>query len=205
MQTSPASSCSPASSLAETDAASFAQHYWNNSRKAMEILAASPLSNIIKPQIKTIVTYYHRLYQGGTENVMRALAGLWSEAGYRVVVVVDEGSFLDEALLPPAVAVRAIPVVPDNEPDRFPERINALTTILEEHEADAFVYHAWNSGWLPWDMTASKKAGCPFVIACSSVFSLRAIEGDPYFSVQPTSFAAADGVACLSEDGGQAV
>lgn len=199
MQTSPASSCSPASSLAETDAASFAQHYWNNSRKAMEILAASPLSNIIKPQIKTIVTYYHRLYQGGTENVMRALAGLWSEAGYRVVVVVDEGSFLDEALLPPAVAVRAIPVVPDNEPDRFPERINALTTILEEHEADALVYHAWNSGWLPWDMTASKKAGCPFVIACSSVFSLRAIEGDPYFSVQPTSFAAADGVACLSE------
>ena len=114
MQTSPASSCSPASSFAETDAASFAQHYWNKSRKAMEILAASPLSNIIKPQIKTIVTYYHRLYQGGTENVMRALAGLWSEAGYRVIVIVDEGSSLDEALLPPAVAVRAIPVVPDN-------------------------------------------------------------------------------------------
>lgn len=199
MQTSPDSSCSPASFLAETNAVSFAQRYWNESRKAMEILAASPLSSIVKPQIKTIATYYHRLYQGGAENVMRMLASLWSKAGYRVVVIVDEGARLDEDLLPPAITVRTISSVPDNEPARFPERIDALTTILEEYAVDVLVYHAWNFGWLPWDMTASKMVGCPFVIACNSVFSLRAIEGDPYFSVQPASFAAADGVACLSE------
>lgn len=176
-----------------------AQRYWDDPRKAMEILAASSLSSIVKPQVRTIATYYHRLYQGGTENVMRSLAALWSKAGYHVVVIVDEGARLDEALLPPAVAVRAIPSIPDNEPDGFPRRIDVLTAILEEYAADVLVYHAWNSGWLPWDMITTKMAGCSFVVACSSVFSLRAIEGDPYFSVQPASFAAADGVACLSE------
>lgn len=199
MQTPPASPLSNALSLAELDASDFARRYWNEPRKAMEALTASSLSSIVKPQIKTIATYYHRLYQGGTENVMRALASLWDNAGYRVVVIVDEGTSLDEAPLPPAVDVRAIPAVPENEPDRFSERIDALAAILDEYEADVFVYHAWNSGWLPWDMATAKMHDCAFVIACSSIFSLREITADPYFAVQPFSFAAADAVACLSE------
>lgn len=179
-------------------AAAFAQKYWNNPLLAADMLVRTPLCSLVKPQVQTIVSYYHRLQGGGAQKVFRDLALLWKGMGYRVALVVDECESVDLAFVPDGVKLFRIPDLSDDGPDRFSDRAEALSNILHDEHADVLFYHAWNSPWLPWDMVVAKLAGCAFAIQCHSVFSLREIEADAYFAVQPHVYRNADAIVCLS-------
>lgn len=193
-------SCDTMRSVAENHpwlpATAFVYRYWNDARAGMNALLQSSLVNTVKLQVKTVAIYYHRLCKGGAEYATRALAKQWERAGYRVVVIVDEGSNPSSC---EGIDALTIPIPRDDEKTSYAPRAHALANILRQNHVDVLVYHAWNSGWLPWDLATTKMCGCAFAVFCNSMFSIREIHGDPYFGLQPYTYAPADAVACLSE------
>lgn len=180
-------------------ASSFAIRHWGNLREGMDELLQSPLSSIVKSQVKTVAIYYHRLFKGGAERVTQMLVPLWKSMGYEVVVIVDEGGLDGLSLMPEKDKVFSIPIIHDEDKLSCSPRAHALATILQRQNVDVLVYHAWNSGWLPWDLVTAKMCNCAFAILCNNVFSIREISADPYFALQPYTYAPAEAVACLSE------
>lgn len=195
--------CDALRSVAENrpwlSATAFAYRYWNDVRAGMNALLQSSLANTVKPQVKTVAIYYHRLYKGGAEYVTRALAKRWEKAGYHVVVIVDEGGLPSSPSACEGIEALTIPVLHDEEKASYAPRAHALTDILKQNHVDVLVYHAWNSSWLPWDLATTKMCDCAFAIYCNNVFPIREIYGDPYFGLQPYTYMPADAVACLSE------
>lgn len=196
-------SCDAMHSVAESrawlPATAFAYRYWSDVRAGMSALLQSSLASTIKPHVKTVAIYYHRLYKGGAECVTRALAKQWEKAGYNVIVIVDEGGLPNSPTDCEGIDALTIPVIHDEERASCAPRARALANILQQNQVDVLVYHAWNSGWLPWDLATTKMCGCAFAAFCNNVFSIREIHGDSYFGLQPYTYEAADAVVCLSD------
>lgn len=176
-----------------------ARRYWNHPDQAFVSLNLSSCRSIKKPEIHTVAMYYHKVTGGGVEKVIQLLTPLWISMGYRVVIITDVQGPEDAFSFPEGVVLRAVPNGGVGKPYGYIQRARAFSRIMHEEQVDALVYHAWNTALLPWDMLTVKAAGSAFLVYCHSVFSMRVLLGQAYFSMMPPTFGFADGVVCLSD------
>lgn len=151
-------------------------------------------------QVRCIGAFYHSLHNGGAQRVAALLTKLWKEMGYRVVVFTDEPPHEDDY---PYEGVRI--VLPDcrasDSPEDRAERVRLIADAVKEHRIDLFVYHAWLSTTLFWDMLAAKHAGAAFYIHAHNIFSMPLLSQwiRQRFRASQAIYAHADGVICLSK------
>ncbi len=175
-----------------------ARTYWWNSGDAVDQILNS--HNLLLPQkkIKTIGTYYHKLECGGVQLVLVKLAEYWVELGYKVVVITDCEPSDGDYDLPEGVKRVVIPSFFQITKDNYINRSHQIKKIINEFKIDIFVYHAWLSNILLWDLLSVKLSGCKFVIHCHNIFSMPMLNMRVFFSWLPKVYGLADGVITLS-------
>ncbi len=175
-----------------------ARRFWNDPKKGIRCLETSSLRSVVKEHPKTVAMYYHNLVGGGVERVMQLLAPLWVRMGYTVLVITDVQGPDDFIELPDGVKRVAVPNAGVGDKWAYICRAKAFVDIVKREHVDVMIYHAWNTGFLPWDMLATKAAGASFVVHCHSVFSMRLLGAQDYFRSMPAVFGFADAVVDLS-------
>lgn len=177
--------------------AEIAQRYWRQPVECVQWWNESNLLLNSDRSIKTVALYYHRVGNGGVEDVVLRLAALWQGMGYRVVIILDSQSAEHSAFSEGDIVWRSIPNQGANASRGYAWRALGLAAILKEEQVDALVYNAWNTSLLPWDMLVARATGAAFVIHCHGVFSYRLRMGETYFASMPWIFAQANGIVCL--------
>lgn len=172
---------------------------------AQDTFWAKKLRAVIAPTTsaapKCIGMFYYTLRNGGAQRVAAMLVRLWHSMGHRVVVFTDGEPLPDEYELP-ADAVRiSLPALRLDEADSRRERIRRLHDAVQAYGVDVFVYHAWLSPMLLWDMLAVKQAGAAFYVHTHSIFSMMAMEPALHDRFRATQqvYALADGVLCMTK------
>lgn len=136
----------------------------------------------VKPRcVKTVGTFYFRMYNGGVERVISKLAPVWQANGWRVVVFTEEINDLDYAL-PEGVIRVVIPRITEYTLDNVEARTRAWIKAIQEYQIDAMVYHAWLVKELMGDQIAIKSTGIPMVMHTHGLFSIGL--GEPRMSYQ---------------------
>lgn len=145
--------------------------------------------------IQTVAAYYHRLFNGGVERVISLLAPIWQRAGYRVLVITEEGPTEQDYPLPETVPHLQIGKA-GNDPSA---RIHSWKQMIRQYQIDAVVYNAWASPDRIFDAVAIKAQGAAFLLYAHSLatfnFSLPGYQG---YCQQDTD-ALSDVVVTLSE------
>ena len=175
-----------------------ANRYWDTQGEMAEIIYSSKLCNVSMDSIKTIGMYYHKLVNGGIERVIQFLTPLFLRMGYRVVLITDIQGSEDYIPLSKEVKRYMIPNDGLSKPHYYSQRANCLSEIFYTEKIDLFIYHAWNTEMLIWDIFLAKAMGVPVAIHCHSIFSLRLLSGSDYFAIKAKIFRLADAVVCLS-------
>ena len=129
-------------------------------------------------EIKTIGVFYYRAFSGGIERVMARLITLWTEAGYRVVLLTDQPPHPDDYPLPEGVKRFQLPDTFGLSAKTRRLRFSRIREILIKEKVDAFVNHAWLSRNLLWDMLAVKPLGIPYIVYTHGPFSCLLAEGN---------------------------
>ena len=129
--------------------------------------------------VKTIGTFYYRLYNGGVEQVLSRLISLWVAAGYRVVLFTDRPASPDDYPVPAGVTRYFLPDTFTLTPETRKLRFSALQSAIRYEHIDAFVHHALLSHNLLWDLLAVKTLGVPFVEYIHGAFYCQLPSGDP--------------------------
>ena len=149
-------------------------------------------------KIKTIAAYYYRLGIGGTESVMAALAKVWMDAGYRVVLLTDSETDNDEYMVPDGVLQCRLAAADQNNQNDYSLRAESILHAIKQYEIDIIVYHAWKSENLLWDMLMCKLCDVRFLIHCHNVFSHLLVTNRSIFGEVPYIYSIADGVVTLT-------
>lgn len=157
----------------------------------------------VKPRnIKTVGTFYFRMYNGGVERVISKLASVWQKNGWRIVVFTEEINELDYAL-PEGVIRVIIPRITEYSLDNIEARTRAWIKAIQEYQIDVMVYHAWLVKELMGDQIAIKSTGIPMVMHTHGLFSIGL--GEPGMSyqyqaaTQKNGYALCDVVVTLGE------
>ena len=174
-----------------------------DSLKIAERLKGSNIFSPHKREIKTIATYYFRICDGGVERVMAQLAEIWKNMGYRVLIITDESPNKYDYCYPESAIRISLSDMLPNDSDTMACRILNLHKIMKDYEVDLFVYHAWCSPNLLWDILAVKMAGTAFLVHTHSLFSQGYRSGDIHYPIQTALlgkyFELADGLITLSD------
>lgn len=152
-----------------------------------------------KCEVKTIATYYHSCANGGVQRVLCSLAQLWTEMGYRVVVLTDQPSSEQDYELPENVERIIVPDCTRIKKDNYRVRAAALHRIIKEYDIDLLVYNAWVLNLMLWDEITIKVSGAAFVAHCHSVFSVGILRAWENFRNVISPYVLADGVVTLSK------
>lgn len=153
-------------------------------------------------QVRTVGAFYHRLYGGGAQRVTAALARLWHEMGYHVVLFTDEPASPEDYPLPDGVTRLVLPSAQSaaDQPDWREKRFKMLMDVIRERRIDLFVDHAWLSPLVLFDALAVQWAGAAFFVHTHSVFSMPLLTRVSHLLVElPSVYALAGGVLTLSE------
>lgn len=153
----------------------------------------------MKREVKTIGVYYHRISCGGAEKVTCELINLWKQLGFEIVLFTDHEPDNSDYPLPDGVARVVIPSFFSTTKENYRTRAEFLSLALDEYRIDCFVYHAWESYLLLWDMLLIKGAKIPTVIYCHSAFSSVPRGLHAHFATQPFIFGLAEALVVLSE------
>jgi len=145
--------------------------YWNCAEKISEYINFTENHKNVPEKIKTIGLFYHRLYNGGVERVLAAQAKYFSDSGYRVVLLTDEPCNKLDFSLDSSVTRIVLPAVTQDHQDSVINRLTKLKQTVEDNEIDFFIYHAWMSTALFWDLCIVKSCNVPFTIQAHGVFS----------------------------------
>ena len=121
--------------------------------------------------IRTIATFYHRMYNGGVERVISKLIPIWHELGIRVILFTDEPERPADYEYPKEVIRIVLPTLSGRTPSDYARRIGFLQNMLKRYDVDAVVYHAWVAQSLEADILAVKSLHIPFIIHTHSVFA----------------------------------
>ena len=148
-----------------------------------------------RKDIKTIATYYHRLYNGGTESIVSQLAKIWSESGYKVIVITDEAPNQLDYMLPEGTVREILPRYVAGD---FEERSVRIEKICQDYNIDAFVSHAWSAPSLLWDVLTVKAMGVPFISYAHGAASSMALLNDKHLLTLPKIYQLIDSVLTLS-------
>lgn len=175
-----------------------AARYWTDSAKALR--AVGPLLSSVshREDIKTIALYYSYLSIGGAERVTAFLANLWTDMGYRVILITDDVAGEDAYRLNPQVQRCKIPSYSQTDAEHYHERADALSKILADKLVDVLVYGQWLGQTLPWDMMLCKSLGIDFLIYTHGVMRCM-FDADRMRAELAMSYRFADGVITLSD------
>ena len=141
-------------------------------------LEGAPALRRTPAPVKTIGTFYYRLYNGGVEHVLSRLIAFWTDAGYRVVLFTDKPAHPKDYPLPEGVVRYFLPDTFALTPESRKLRYNALQDAIKAERIDAFVHHAFLSHNLLWDLLAVKSLGIPFVEYVHGAFSCQLPSGN---------------------------
>lgn len=140
-------------------------------------------------KIQTIGVFYYRAYNGGLERVMTHLIALWTQAGYRVVLLTDMPAAENDYPLPASVRRYTLSDTFLLDEKGRQERYTKIQEILRREQVDVFVHHAWLSRNLLWDILAVKSLGIAYIQYTHGVFSCLLSEGNPKDMDEVTSLA----------------
>lgn len=140
-------------------------------RKLAERLHGSSIFLPQKREVRTIATYYFRAYNGGVERVMTKLSEIWSDMGYRVLLITDEAENEHDYSYPESVTRICLDKMEATSSDAMACRLLNIYKIMRDYEVDLFVYHAWCSPTLVWDTLAVKMAGTAMIVHTHNLFS----------------------------------
>ena len=146
-------------------------------------------------EIKTIATYFPYIGWGGTERVLLALQRIWTEMGYRVIVVTDLNA--KEDALPLNEGVER-DVIDDGFYD-YKSRANSIVELINKYKIDVVVYHDWNPANMIWDELLTKLCGAAFIRHCHTVFSLELYRPSRKLQDYVAPYLLADAVVTLSD------
>ena len=153
-------------------------------------------------KIKTVATFYYRVYNGGIERVMSKLIPLWQEMGYRVILLTDEPACEKDYYYGDDVVRVVLPQVKKNEPEEYRRRITALEDALKQYDVDLMVYHAWFYVGLETDLLTVKSLHIPFVCYTHEFFASEISLPNSYLATRTLIiqkvYTIVDGVICLS-------
>ena len=179
--------------------AAFMSYYEKKEFNSAQTLIHTQSLSFRYRKIRTIGTYYYSIENGGLERVLCALARLWSDMGYRVIVLTDHPPKQEEYELPATVERIVIPEYKTDNPDSYAERASVLCNIIKEKRIDLFVYHAWISKTILWDELVIKASGAAFLLHCHSTFGILYQLIWPQMNHILSAYVLADGVVTLSE------
>lgn len=152
-----------------------------------------------KRKVRTIATYYHSIENGGVQRVLALLAQIWTELGYKVVVITDEPPSKNDYDMPAGTQRIVIPHYLKVKPKDYYSRATALKKIVEDYHVDAVVYHAWVVNLMFWDELAIKTSGAAFIAHCHNIFSLGLLNSWDNYKKVLAPYPIADCVITLSE------
>ncbi|MBQ8618171.1 MAG: glycosyltransferase [Clostridia bacterium] len=167
----------------------------NNWKKKASMISAIKRSGMMQTKqqaVRTIGTFYFRMYNGGIERVISKLAPIWQSNGWRVVVFTEEINELDYEL-PENVIRVVIPRIVENKFSCIEKRTKAWIDAIQKYEIDAMVYHGWLLKELMGDQIAIKSTGIPMVMHTHGLFSIGL--GEPGMSYQYQAATQKDGYA----------
>lgn len=165
--------------------------------------AGTPLFSSNKTSVKTIATFYYRMFNGGIENVVSSLTDIWVKAGYNVVLFTDLPPHKDDFYINPEVKRVVIPALKSTDYQKQKARVEAFRSALLENNVDMMVYHAWNNPNIVLDEMIVKSCGIKFAVHTHSLFCCDVDCRDPYYAYNNTVFhkwyAFADSVITLND------
>ncbi len=156
-------------------------------------------------QIKTVGTFYYRLYNGGIERVISLLSPIWQQQGYRVVVLTEEISPEDYPLPENVTRVQLPPLelYDELEPTEVEKHVRTLFECIHTCGLDVIVSHAWVSRNQFLDQLVAACAGIPYILHTHGPAPLElSATLDEYFMQAATHSAThclCDAVIALSE------
>ena len=122
--------------------------------------------------IRTVGTFYYRMYNGGVERVISLLAALWQKQGWRVVLFTEEAPNALDYPLPENVIRVLLPRLDSNDPNSFYARAAAWKKGLADYSVDVMVYHAWLYNFLVADELSIRSTGVPLALHTHGLFSI---------------------------------
>lgn len=111
-------------------------------------------------QVQTVGMFYHRLHNGGIERVISLLAPILESCGYRVVIITDQKQNGENYELPESVILTSL----GTKDIKSTDRMNRFRQIIEKHNIDVMIYHAWLSDTIVYDALAIKSLSIPLVL-----------------------------------------
>lgn len=170
--------------------------YYNSFEGLANYVDLGKLFPFTRKPIKTIGLYYHRLYNGGTENVLSQMSYFLTALGYSVVVITDE----DENPLdyPLADGVKRICIgTKGSEPGSYAIRYNKLRDCILDNSIDLFINNAVLSPLSKLDLCTVKSTGCAYIPFSHTTHIASIIEGYHDFGNQ-AAYRYADAIITLS-------
>lgn len=146
-------------------------------------------------EVKTIATYFPYIGWGGTERVLLALQKIWTEMGYRVIVLTDKTADKDAYPLDESIERYQI----DDGFNDFEKRAVSIVEFLNKYKIDLLVYHDWNPVNMIWDELLVKLCGVAFIRHCHTVFSLELYRPSRKLQDYAAPYLLADAVVTLSD------
>lgn len=145
-----------------------------------EVCSELDIFKTTKKEIKTIATFYHRIYNGGVENVLSQLTDIWVKSGYNVILYTNEKPNENDYYVNSNVTRVVLPEYKQGDLKSYEKRISALRSSLLEHNVDTMVYHAWIDHYFALDALTVKSTGIPFAVHTHGVFCTELCSIDPY-------------------------
>ncbi|MGI6169904.1 MAG: glycosyltransferase, partial [Christensenellales bacterium] len=147
--------------------------------------------------IKTVGLYYHRLYNGGTENVLSQMSYFLTEAGYKVVVITDEDA--NPLDYPLAEGVKRVCLGTEGSvPGSYAIRYQNLRDCILENGIDLFINNAFYFNLAKLDLCTVKSTGCAYMVYCHSSHISGLIDGWAGIIDNQAAYRYADGIITLS-------
>ena len=146
--------------------------------------------------VRTIGSYYRSIANGGIQHVLCALAYLWVQMGYKVVIITDEQEEENECKLPEGVDRAFISAC---SPDCYERRAQEWSALISEYKIDVVVLHSYMDNLLLWDELLIKASGSACVIHSHNVFALEMQQIFREYSKFVAPYLLADGVITLSD------
>ena len=146
-------------------------------------------------KIKTIATYFPYLGWGGTERVLLALYRIWTQMGYKVIVVTDTNAKMDA--YPVEESIERLEI--DDGAYSYERRARSIVKLINDCKIDLLVYHDWNPVNMIWDELLVKLCGAAFIRHCHTVFSLELYRPSRKLQDYVAPYLLADAVVTLSD------
>lgn len=142
----------------------------------------------------SVATFYTRAYNGGIERVQSSLIRIWSEMGFRVVLITEEDPNPLDYPYPATVTRYTIP--PSSDMIR---RLQSIQRIIQEERIDVYVNHLWFDSSVIWESALMRINRIPYIVYQHGVFPVIYRSGQEFGYLSHRAFRLCNMILSLSE------